>query len=71
MSNSGGIPTYEFNVETADGSLLGTMMNQPTLPDRDDVLELTGNQNEIAYWKVRLRRFTISGRVVIIVDPIK
>jgi len=70
MSSSGGNPTYEFNIEAADGSSLGTMQGQPTIPALGDVLELVGSQNQIVYWKVRLRRFTTGGRVVIVVDRI-
>jgi hypothetical protein len=62
--------TYEFNIEAADGSSLGTMQGQPVLPDRGDVLELTGSQGRILYWQVRKRRFTTSGRVLLIVDPL-
>lgn len=69
MSSSGGTQTYEFGVEDADGSSLGTMSNQPALPVPGDVLELVGSQNQIVYRKVRTRRFTTGGRVVVIVDP--
>jgi hypothetical protein len=61
---------YTFNVEAADGSSLGTMEGQPTLPEPNDVLELVGSQNQIVYWKVRLRRFTAGGRVTVVVDRI-
>lgn len=27
------------------------MSNQPALPERDDVLELTGSQHQILYWR--------------------
>lgn len=60
---------YEFNVELAEGRSLGAMTNQPALPQRDDVLELF-TQDVVTYYKVRTRRFTTGGRVVLIVDPV-
>lgn len=60
---------YEFNVELAEGRSLGTMRNQPALPQRDDVLELF-TQDVVTYYKVRARRFTTGGRVVLIVDSV-
>lgn len=61
--------TFEFNIESPDGASRGTMADQPTLPERGDVLELFGNQGAVEYWTVRTRRFTTSGRIVVIVDP--
>jgi hypothetical protein len=62
--------TYTFNVESADGSSLGTMQGQPALPEPGDVLELLNGQ-EVVYWKVRTRRFTHEGRVTLIVERVR
>lgn len=61
--------TYEFNIEAVDGTSLGTMSNQPALPLPGDVLELFVQQ-VATYWKVRTRRFTTGGRIVVIADRV-
>ena len=67
--SSVGIATYEFSVELPDRTSVETMTNQPALPLPGDILELFPQQ-VATYYKVRTRRFTTGGRIVVVVDQV-
>lgn len=64
------VTEFRFGVELTGGTSLGTMERQPALPQPGDVLEIF-RQQVATYYEVRTRRFTDSGRVVVIVEPVK